>query len=479
MDVNVAISALVQYGLSRELFAACDRSVMINQLLSVLQLDSYTPAEACKLCLEEILQGIQADAVNRGVCADDITSRDLLDAQVMGALTPPPEVVWEKFVVLYKESPAAATDWFYRFCQDTDYIRRYRIQKDVRWKMVTEYGILDITINLSKPEKDTGTIGATGDTGCADHPGWQNHRVIPLTVDGQPWYFQYSPYVSYHEHCIVFSSEPAPMTLDRDVFRILLDFTRQFPHYFLGFNGGLPMAGGNVSSHGYFQGGHYSFPLERACVEHKIRFEGFGDVRAGIVKWPMSVLRLTCADRDRLVDLADKILRAWRGYTDEEAFPFAGTGRESHNTLTPIARRRGEDYELDLVLCNTITNEKPPLGVFHPHAGRKPMEKETISLTEMMGLAVLPAKRKRELKELEETILAEAPIGEDLSRHAGWVNGLRETHIFTAENTAMILKMEVGRTFARVLEHAGVFKRDAKGEAAFNRFLSHVNQTAL
>lgn len=494
MNVNSYISALVQYGLSRELFASCDRCAIINQLLSVLRLDSYIPAESRSMALEDILQGLLEDAVSRGVCEDDITSRDLLDTRIMGVLTPSPREIRGKFASLYEESPVAATNWFYKSCQDANYIRRYRTQKDLRWKTVTEYGTLDITINQSKPEKDSGAIAAAKDApqvhypkcrlcsenegyaGRMDHPARQNLRLIPLVLDGQPWYFQYSPYVYYNEHCIVFNSAHTPMAMDRGVFRKLLDFTHQFPHYFLGSNAELPVVGGSVLSHEHFQGGRYSFPMERAPIERKVRFKGFPDVKAGVVRWPMSVIRLTCGDRERLTDLADKILGAWRGYTDEDAFLYAQTNGEPHNTITPIARRRGASYELDLVLRNNITTEEHPLGVFHPHAELHHIKKENIGLIEVMGLAVLPARLKQELKGLEEAILAEAPIEGELSKHADWVNALREKHTFTADNTAMILKVEVGKVFAQVLEHAGVFKRDAKGTAAFDRFLSYVNQ---
>ena len=494
MNVDVFISALVQYGLNKELFTACDRTFIINQLLSILQLDSYTPAESRSMPLEEILQGLLENAVSRGICGDDITSRDLFDTKIMGALTPPPGEVRRKFSALYKENPVAATDWFYRFSQDTDYIRRYRIQKDLRWRTATEYGTLDITINLSKPEKDPKAIAAAknapqvsypkcqlcaeneGYAGRMNHPARQNHRIIPLLIDGQSWYLQYSPYVYYNEHCIVFNSEHTPMVMDRSVFRKLLDFTHKFPHYFLGSNADLPIVGGSILSHEHFQGGHYSFPMERAPIEREISFENYADVKAGIVKWPMSVIRLTCEDRERLVDLADRILLAWRGYTDKEAFIYAQTNGEPHNTITPIARRRGADYELDLVLRNHITTEEHPLGVFHPHAELHHIKKENIGLIEVMGLAVLPARLKQELQSLEETILAEAPIEGELIKHAAWVNELREKHTFTAENTAMILKLEVGKKFAQVLEHAGVFKRDADGIAAFDRFISYVNQ---
>ena len=494
MDRSVNISALVQYGLDKNLIEPCDKAFIINQLLSQQQLDSFEPAETHPMPLEEILKGLVDDAVNRGIISDDITSRDLYDTKLMGILTPLPREVRRKFETLYSEDPKAATDWFYKFSQDTDYIRRYRIQKDLRWKTTTEYGNLDITINLSKPEKDPKAIAAAkaapqsgypkcqlcaeneGYAGRMNHPARQNHRVIPITIGGSQWYMQYSPYVYYNEHCIAFNAAHTPMKIDKAAFDKLLDFVTIFPHYFIGSNADLPIVGGSILSHEHFQGGHYSFPMERAPIERKLQFNGFEDVKAGIVKWPMSVIRLTCPDNERLVELADKILNAWRGYTDEEAFIFAETQGEPHNTITPIARRRGKDYELDLVLRNNITTPQHPLGVYHPHAELHHIKKENIGLIEVMGLAVLPARLKQELADLEEAIVMKQPLTDDLAKHADWVKELKSRCKFTPENTEMILKMEVGKVFAQVLEHAGVYKRTPEGAAAFGRFVDYVNR---
>ena len=454
MQVNSYISALIQYGLCKKLFEPCDKTYMANRILEVLQLNEFQMEEVRPLPLEEILRGLLDDAVSRGVCGDDITSRDLLDTKLMGALTPAPREVRKTFADLYAQSPQAATDWFYRFSQDTDYIRRYRIQKDMRWMTVTDYGTLDVTVNLSKPEKDPKAIAAAksapqsgypqcqlcaeneGYAGRMNHPARQNHRIIPLTIAGADWYLQYSPYVYYPEHCIVFNSRHVPMVIDRDAFRKLLDFVTLFPHYFVGSNADLPIVGGSILSHEHFQGGHYCFPMERAAVEKKLRFDGFEDVKAGIVKWPMSVIRLRCADKERLVELADKVLTCWRSYTDKSAFIFAKTGDTPHNTITPIARRRGEDYELDLVLRNNITTEEHPLGVYHPHAELHHIKKENIGLIEVMGLAVLPARLKQELAALEEVILNGDELTGELEKHAQWVAELKETHSFTAETVA-------------------------------------------
>ena len=496
MDVSTYIASLVQYGLDCALIEPCDVNYITNRLLQALSLDSYTPAEPENLPLEEILKGLLEDAVARGICADDITSRDLFDTKLMGILTPAPREVRKKFASLYRESPKAATDWYYQFSQDTDYIRRYRIQKDMRWKTDTEYGALDITINLSKPEKDPKAIAAAknapqsgypkcllcveneGYAGRMNHPARQNHRIIPLEIAGQNWFLQYSPYVYYNEHCIAFNAQHTPMKIDRSAFEKLLDFVTVFPHYFIGSNADLPIVGGSILSHEHFQGGHYCFPMEQAPVEEEITFRGFEDVKAGLVKWPMSVIRLDCPNKERLVALADKILKVWRGYSDAEAFIFAETEGEPHNTITPIARRRGADYELDLVLRNNITTEEHPLGVYHPHAELHHIKKENIGLIEVMGLAVLPSRLKGELAALEKAILTGADIGSDpvLSKHAAWVEELKTRHRLTPENTASILREEVGQVFRKVLEHAGVYKRTNEGKSAFLRFIDAVNQ---
>ena len=498
MTVSTYLSSLVQYGVNRGLIEECDRTYITNQLLQALNLDSWEPAAPAELPLEEILQGLLDDAVQRGICGDDITSRDLLDTRLMGVLTPLPREVRKKFAAMYAESPEAATDWYYRFCQDTDYIRSYRIKKDMRWKTATEYGELDITINLSKPEKDPKAIAAAknapqsgypkcqlcpeneGYAGRMNHPARQNHRVIPLKIAGQDWFLQYSPYVYYNEHCILFNAQHTPMKIDRAAFEKLLDFVTAFPHYFVGSNADLPIVGGSILSHEHFQGGRYCFPMEKAPVETEISFRGYEDVKAGIVRWPMSVIRLDCPDKERLVDLADKILRTWRGYSDPEAFIFAETEGEPHNTITPIARRRGGNYELDLVLRNNITTEEHPLGVYHPHAELHHIKKENIGLIEVMGLAVLPSRLKGELAALEKAILSGADIASDpvLSKHAPWVEGLKTRHTFTKENTAAILQEEVGKVFCKVLEHAGVYKRTEVGREAFLRFVDMVNQEA-
>ncbi len=493
MPVHQLLASLVQYGIDRRLLEESDRTFVLNQLLDALALHEYEEAEPAELPLEEILKGLLDDAVRRGVCAGDVTSRDLLDTRLMGILTPRPHEVRRKFWDLYALSPREATDWYYGFAQDTDYIRRYRVEKDMRWTAPTEYGDLVITINLSKPEKDPKAIAAArnapqsgypkcllcaeneGYAGRMNHPPRQNHRLIPLTIGGSEWFLQYSPYVYYNEHCIVLNARHTPMVIGRAAFEKLLDFVTVFPHYFVGSNADLPIVGGSILSHEHFQGGHFTFPMEKAPVEREISFAGFEDVRAGVVRWPLSVIRLTCADRTRLTDLAVRILECWRAYTDEDAFIFAETDGVPHNTITPIARRRGEDYELDLVLRNNITTKEHPLGVYHPHAELHHIKKENIGLIEVMGLAVLPARLRQELAGVKEALLSGAPLEGDLEKHAPWAEELKTRYTFTAENADGILRDEVGKVFAKVLEHAGVYRRNEAGAEAFARFAAYVN----
>ncbi len=493
MNRNTLIASLVRYGLDRGLITEDDRIYTVNRLLEALSLDEYTPEDELELPLEEILRGLLDDAVARGICGNDVTSRDLIDTRLMGVLTPPPHEVRARFAELYAQSPCEATDWYYRFSQDTDYIRRYRIEKDIRWRTATEYGDLVITINLSKPEKDPKAIAAArnapqsgypkcqlcaeneGYAGRMNHPARQNHRIVPVTIAGSRWYLQYSPYVYYNEHCIVFNQVHTPMVIDKSAFLKLLDFVTEFPHYFVGSNADLPIVGGSILSHEHFQGGHFTFPMEEAPVERAVSFAGYEDVRVGIVKWPLSVIRLTGPDRARLADLADKILGCWRGYSDESAFILAETDGAPHNTITPIARRRGEDYELDLVLRNNITTAEHPLGVYHPHAELHHIKKENIGLIEVMGLAVLPARLKKELSALAEALVNGDPLTGELEKHAPWAEELKQRYTFTKENVTGILRDEVGLVFARVLEHAGVYKRDGAGAKAFMKFVEYVN----
>ena len=497
MKIETYIDSLVSYAMNTGLAEPVDHVVLTNRLLDLLRLDSYESSdEPQSEDLEEILAGILDFAVANGLCDDGITAKDIFDTRIMGAITPMPREVIRTFREKYAADPVSATDWYYKFSCDTDYIRRYRIAKDMRWKYASDYGEMDITINLSKPEKDPKAIAAAknapqtaypkcqlcveneGYAGRMNHPARANHRIIPIEVCGEDWRLQYSPYVYYNEHCIVFNSKHVPMKIDRSAFAKLLSFVGSFPHYFVGSNADLPIVGGSILSHEHFQGGHYTFAMENAPVEQKIAFEGYEDVQAGIVKWPMSVIRLTAADPERITDLADKILTAWRGYSDESVDVIAFSDGEPHNTITPIARRRGEDFELDLVLRCNITTAEHPLGVFHPHADKHHIKKENIGLIEVMGLAVLPSRLKAELHDLAEAIVAGKDIAADevLNKHVAWVEELKKQYTFTAENALETLLQETGKVFSEVLEDAGVYKNTEAGRAAFLRFVSYVNQ---
>ena len=505
--IEKSIVKLMQYGLATGLIAREDRRYMVNHILELLKIDAISDEALVQVMefdgedksvvdqLEDILSDICDYAYENGLMEENsIGFRDLFDTKVMGLLVDRPAHVIEKFWQDYREDPVKATDAYYKFSQDTDYIRRYRIRKDMKWVAPTQYGDLDITINLSKPEKDPKAIAAAklakqtaypkcqlcmeneGYAGRLDHPARENHRIIPVTINGSPWGFQYSPYVYYNEHCIVFNSQHVPMKIERATFAKLFDFVKQFPHYFVGSNADLPIVGGSILSHDHFQGGHYEFAMAKAPVEREISFAGFEDVKAGIVKWPMSVIRISGPDTERLIELADKILAAWRGYTDEAAFIFAETDGEPHNTITPIARKRGDQYELDLVLRNNITTEEHPLGVYHPHAELHHIKKENIGLIEVMGLAVLPARLKGEIEGLCRAIVAGEDLRKDeaLAKHADWVDELKKTYTFTADNVEEILKKEIGIVFMKVLEHAGVYKCTEEGRQAFLRFVDSV-----
>ena len=495
--MNEAISKLITYAVRTGLIEPCETTWATNAVLEVLKLDSYTDPgkEWGDIDLAAVLDELLDDAYARGVLTENsVVYRDLFDTAIMGALTPRPSQVRAKFQALYNEDPEKATDWYYTFSQDTNYIRRDRIAKDVRWKADTEYGEMDITINLSKPEKDPKAIAAARDLPASDyprcqlcaenegyagrvnHPARQNHRIVPITIHGSPWFLQYSPYVYYNEHCICLNSVHTPMKIDRDTFGKLLDFVRQFPHYFVGSNADLPIVGGSILAHDHFQGGRYTFAMERAPVETPFSFPGFADVQAGIVKWPMSVVRLACPDGARLVELANRILTAWRGYTDEAAVIYAETDGVPHNTITPIARMREGNFELDLVLRNNLTTPEHPLGLYHPHAGLHHIKKENIGLIEVMGLAVLPARLKEELTAVAEGLVSGADLrGSELTaKHAGWAEGFRDKYDITEENALTIVRRETGLVFAQVLEDAGVYKRTPEGREAFFRFLRAV-----
>ncbi len=494
--IDSNIKKLVCYGLEKGLVDKRDEVYVTNRILEILSLDSFECEESfSNINLEETLGELLDYAVQKGLIEDTVTHRDLFDTKLMSALVPAPSIVTEKFNSLYKSSPKDATDYFYNLSCDSDYIRRYRIEKDVKWIAPTEYGDLDITINLSKPEKDPKAIAAAknapqssypkcmlckeceGYAGRLNFPARQNHRVIPVTINGSDWCFQYSPYVFYNEHCIVFNAQHTPMAINRDTFKKLLDFVKLFPHYFVGSNADLPIVGGSILSHDHFQGGNYTFAMAKAPIEHTLHFKGFEDVEAGIVKWPMSVIRTRSSNPERLIDLASKILDNWRKYTDADAFVFAETDGEPHNTITPIARKSGELFELDLVLRNNITTEEHPLGVYHPHAELHHIKKENIGLIEVMGLAVLPSRLKNEISLLKTAILSGEDIRKDeiLEKHADWTDEIKNKYSeINADNIDKIINDEIGIVFSKVLEHAGVFKRNKDGLKAFLKFAENV-----
>lgn len=492
-----AVKKLICYGVERKLVDPADVVYTTNGLLEALGLSEYEePAEwYSNVELSSVLEKLCDYAVEQGLIQEGTASRDLFDTKLMGILTPPPSAVRSAFWLRFGHSPREATDFYYQFSQDTDYIRRYRIAKDMKWTVDTEYGTLDITINLSKPEKDPRAIAAAkqakqsgypkcllcmeneGYGGTLSHPARQNHRIIPVTIQDSSWGFQYSPYVYYNEHCIVFNSRHIPMKIDRGTFCKLFDFVKQFPHYFVGSNADLPIVGGSILSHDHFQGGNYEFAMARAAVEREFAVEGFSDVKCGIVKWPMSVIRLRSRKTEPLIELADRILKKWRSYTDEEAYIFAETEGEPHNTITPIARKRGAHYELDLVLRNNITTPEHPLGLYHPHGELHHIKKENIGLIEVMGLAVLPARLKSELERLGEAMVLKKDIRKDaeLEKHADWAAEFSGKYAEISEGNVMeILKKEVGLVFSRVLEQAGVYKRTPEGMEAFLRFTSQL-----
>lgn len=491
--VYEAIKKLVTYGMETGLISEEEKIYSTNLILDVLKLDDYEEPEENyeKVELEPVLKELLDYAVEKGLIEDSVVYRDLFDTRLMNCLVPRPSQVIKTFKEKYAASPEEATNYYYKLSRDSDYIRRYRVCKDMKWVTKTEYGDIDITINLSKPEKDPKAIAAAklakqsgypkcqlcreneGYAGRTNHPARENHRIIPITINGGQWGFQYSPYVYYNEHCIVFNGQHVPMKVERATFVKLFDFIKLFPHYFIGSNADLPIVGGSILSHDHFQGGNYEFAMAKAPVEREFTVKGYEDVKAGIVKWPLSVIRLSCTDEKRIIDFADHILKAWRGYTDEEAYVFAETDGEPHNTITPIARKRGDMYELDLALRNNITTPECPFGLYHPHNELHHIKKENIGLIEVMGLAVLPSRLKEEMEILSDYIVDGKDIrsNEKIEKHADWVDEFRPKYpVINAENVDAVIKEEIGIVFKKVLEDAGVFKRDAKGQAAFDRF---------
>lgn len=494
MNINVAVKSLVKYAISNGMIEKWDEIWAINTVCQALNMDSFEDCEAENAELEDILASILDYAVENGLCEDSVVYRDLFDTKIMGLLTPKPSEVISKFHFLYSRDKKAATDYYYKLCQDSDYIRRYRIKNDLKWITKTEYGDIDITINLSKPEKDPKAIAAAlkmkttsypkcalckeneGYMGRINHPARQNHRIIPMTLGGDNFYLQYSPYVYYNEHCIVFNAEHTPMKIDRAAFVKLLDFVEKFPHYFVGSNADLPIVGGSILTHEHFQGGNYEFAMAKAPIETEVTFAGFEDIQAGIVKWPMSVIRIIGTDKARLVELADKVLTDWRGYTDKDSFIYAETEGTPHNTITPIARMRNGKFELDLVLRNNITTEDCPLGYYHPHPEYHHIKKENIGLIEVMGLAVLPSRLKNEMAVLGKAMVNGEDISanETIAAHKEWAEMIMQKYDINESNIDDILKKEIGIVFTSILGQCGVYSRDEEGKAGFLRFIESV-----
>lgn len=489
------IGELAEYGVKTGLIPESERNYAINLLLDIFHEDAYEANETKGEELEDILKGLLDIAVDKGLIEDSIVNRDLFDTRLMNAITPRPGEVIRKYQELFARSPKDATDWFYKFCGDSDYIRRYRAKKDVKWTVDTDFGVLDITINLAKPEKDPKAIAAAakmaqssypkcqlcvenmGYAGRLNHPARQTLRIMPITINGSEWGFQYSPYGYYNEHCILLNGEHVPMAINEDCFKKMFDFISQYPHYMIGSNADLPIVGGSILSHDHYQGGNYEFAMAKAPIEKAFKFKGFEDVEAGIVKWPMSVIRLRCADHKRLTQLSSKILAAWRAYTDEAAFVFAETDGVPHNTITPIARKKGDSFEIDLVLRNNITTDEHPMGVYHPHKQYHHIKKENIGLIEVMGLAILPSRLVSELEAVKNAILNNDDLraSELTASHADWVEEFLPTHPeFNADNAMDIIKEETGKVFLHVLEDAGVYKCTPEGRDAFMRFLESV-----
>ena len=489
------IGELAEYGVKTGLIPESERNYAINLLLDIFHEDAYEANETKGEELEDILKGLLDIAVDKGLIEDSIVNRDLFDTRLMNAITPRPGEVIRKYQELFARSPKDATDWFYKFCGDSDYIRRYRAKKDVKWTVDTDFGVLDITINLAKPEKDPKAIAAAakmaqssypkcqlcvenmGYAGRLNHPARQTLRIMPITINGSEWGFQYSPYGYYNEHCILLNGEHVPMAINEDCFKKMFDFISQYPHYMIGSNADLPIVGGSILSHDHYQGGNYEFAMAKAPIEKAFKFKGFEDVEAGIVKWPMSVIRLRCADHKRLTQLSSKILAAWRAYTDEAAFVFAKTDGVPHNTITPIARKKGDSFEIDLVLRNNITTDEHPMGVYHPHKQYHHIKKENIGLIEVMGLAILPSRLVSELEAVKNAILNNDDLraSELTASHADWVEEFLPAHPeFNADNAMDIIKEETGKVFLHVLEDAGVYKCTPEGREAFMRFLESV-----
>ena len=481
------VETLIQYSLEKELIEEADAPYFRNRLIHYLGLPVLKDGNALNMSLEEILEAFDNYAVEQGFINDTVTERDLYDTELMSIVTDRPSAIIKKFFDIYKEDKVKASNFFYQFSIDSNYVRKYRVDRDLKWKVDTEYGPLDITINLSKPEKDPKDIERAknmpksaypicllcreneGYYGRLDHPARATIRLIPMTLGGDKFFLQYSPYSYYNEHCIALSAYHMPMIINENAITKLLDFLDFLPHYFIGSNADLPIVGGSILAHEHFQGGRYTFAMTNAKTIYDFKIKGFEDVKASIVKWPLSVIRLEGKDKARLVELFSHIMDKWIHYTDEEINIIAFTDNVRHNTITPIARMNEGNYQLDLVLRNNLTNEEYPMGIYHAHPEYHHIKKENIGLIEVMGLAVLPRRLKDEMAMLKEYLLNNKDYRQnpDLVKHADWADELKEKYQFNEKNIDDIINKEIGLVFMKVLENCGVFK----GLEQFKKFI--------
>lgn len=492
MNTNQLVTQLVNYGIRKNMISKRDEVYVRNRLMSVLEISDYAYEEPDKeISYDELMDSILAYAYEQGIIKNNtITQRDILDSKVMDCLMEPPSMVESKFYNFYMEKPTIATNWFYQLNKNSNYIRSKRIAKNMKWKVSSKYGPIDITINLSKPEKDPEEIEAAknvadtnypkcflckeneGYYGRIDHPGRSNHRIISMDLNDENWFFQYSPYSYYNEHCIVFKDVHDPMKISEETFNRLLDFVQKMPHYFIGSNADLPIVGGSILSHDHFQGGRYSFGIEAAEVIKEYTYKKDRALEAELLNWPLSTIRLKSPDKYLLQKVAWEVTQQWINYSDEKLSIINKTKDVRHNTVTPIARVKNGAYELDLVLRNNRRNEKYPLGIFHPHSDVHHIKKENIGLIEVMGLAVLPARLKQEMHLMTEYLLTGELLPEALIVHKEWLEKLKEKYELSSEEaTYEVLKEEIGNVFVKVLEYAGVYKMTPEGIDGFKQFI--------
>lgn len=499
--MNHEINRLIQFALDKEMITKDECDYSVNLLLDLFDENDFEYEEINEHLplATPILEKMLDHAVTKGLIEDNTTSRDLFDTKIMNCIMPRPHTVNEKFKQKYMVSPKVATDYYYKLSIASNYIRKSRTDKNIIWKKYVKYGNIEISINLSKPEKDPKEIAKAklikssgypkcllckenvGYAGTLNHPARQNHRIIPLELTNEEWFLQYSPYVYYNEHCIVLKGAHEPMKISRLTFERLLQFVDQFKHYFLGSNADLPIVGGSILTHDHFQGGAYQFAMETAPILKTLNVLNFKDVEVGFVNWPLSVLRLKGENRERLVELGEIILNTWRQYSDEALGIFAHTDGVPHNTITPIARFKNGKYELDLVLRNNRTSDEHPDGIYHPHAHLHHLKKENIGLIEVMGLAVLPGRLKDELEVVKQALVArDANMLEEagLEKHLPWLNEMLTRYESVAADEAMsVIETEVGKKFVEILECCGVYKLTDEGLEGIQRFINTINRS--